>query len=503
MGKVTGFLEFERELPKKRAVEERVNDYKEIETLPSDIQSTTQAARCMDCGIPFCHNGCPLGNVIPEFNDAVYEKNWKLAYEILSSTNNFPEFTGRICPAPCEASCVLGINKPPVAIELIEKSIIEKAFELGYVTPKVPEKRTGKKVAVVGSGPAGLAASAQLNRAGHTVTLFERADQIGGLLRYGIPDFKLDKGTIDRRIAVMEAEGVVFKTNVNIGKDVTSDDLLNDFDAVVLTMGSTVPRDLKIPGRELKGIYPAMEFLSQQNKRVAGIERINDHRGAAYKNGELLATDKNVFVIGGGDTGSDCVGTSNRHGAKSVNQIELLPMPPKDRDSSTPWPNWPMMLRTSTSHEEGCERSWAINTKAFIGDENGNLKALQIVKLDWQTDPETGRMKMLEVEGSEEEVPCELALLAAGFLHPQQEGIVTDLELELDERGNIRANDYQSVTNEKVFAAGDCRRGQSLVVWAISEGREAARAVDKYLMGESLLEAKSLSMFNPAFSDVS
>ncbi len=503
MGKITGFLEFDRELPKKRAVEERIHDYKEIEPLPTETNANSQAARCMDCGIPFCHNGCPLGNVIPEFNDAVYDKNWKLAYEILTSTNNFPEFTGRICPAPCEASCVLGINKPPVAIEFIEKSIIEKAYELGLVQPKIPQKRTGKKVAVVGSGPAGLAASAQLNQAGHTVTLFERADQIGGLLRYGIPDFKLDKATIDRRIAVMKAEGVSFRTNVNIGKDITAEDLLNDFDAVVLTIGSTVPRDLKIPGRGLKGIYPAMEFLSQQNKRVAGIDRVKDHRGAEYQNGELLATDRNVFVIGGGDTGSDCVGTSNRHGARSVHQIELLPMPPKDRDASTPWPNWPMMLRTSTSHEEGCDRQWAINTKAFIGDEDGHLKALQIVKLDWQTDPVTGRMQMMEVAGSEEEVPCELALLAAGFLHPQPEGIVSDLDLELDERGNIRAVEYQSVSNEKVFAAGDCRRGQSLVVWAISEGREAARAVDKYLMGESLLEAKAISMFNPAFADVS
>lgn len=503
MGKITGFLEYDRELPKKRPVAERVKDYKEIEPLPTDEQATTQAARCMDCGIPFCHNGCPLGNVIPEFNDAVYDQNWKLAYEILNSTNNFPEFTGRICPAPCEASCVLGINKPPVAIELIEKAIIEKAYELGYVKPQIPSTRTGKKVAVIGSGPAGLAAAAQLNRAGHWVTVFERADQVGGLLRYGIPDFKLDKSVVSRRIAVMEEEGVVFKTGVNVGKDIASDDLLHDFDAVVLALGSTVPRDLKIPGRELKGIYPAMEFLSQQNKRVAGIDRIKDHRGEPYQNGEILATGKNVFVIGGGDTGSDCVGTSNRHGAKSVTQIELLPMPPQERDPSTPWPNWPMMLRTSTSHEEGCHREWAINTKAFIGDEEGNLKALRIVKLDWQKDPETGRMLMQEVPGTEEEIPCELALLAAGFLHPQHLGLVSDLELELDERGNIRTHDYQSVSNEKVFAAGDCRRGQSLVVWAISEGREAARAVDKYLMGESLLEAKSLSMFNPSFAQVS
>lgn len=501
MGKPTGFLEFDRELPKKRPIDERIHDYKEIETAHSEENSRNQAARCMDCGIPFCHNGCPLGNIIPEFNDAVYDNNWGLAYELLTSTNNFPEFTGRICPAPCEASCVLGINKPPVAIEFIEKSIIEKAFEMNLVKPSIPRKRTGKKVAIIGSGPAGLAASAQLNQAGHTVTLFERADQIGGLLRYGIPDFKLEKSVIDRRLAVMEQEGIEFKTNVEVGKNVHVDELLRDFDAVVLTTGSTVPRDLKIEGRQLKGVHYAMEFLSQQNKRVASIQTEIDHQGLGYKNGDLLATDKNVVVIGGGDTGSDCVGTSNRHGAKSITQIELLPMPPADRDSSTPWPNWPMMLRTSTSHEEGADRKWSINTKAFIGDEEGKLKALKIVKLDWQKDPETGRLSMQEVVGSETEIPCELALLAAGFLHPQQQGLLNDLGLEFDDRGNIRTNKYQSATNEKVFAAGDCRRGQSLVVWAISEGREAARAVDEYLMGESLLEAKAVSMLTPQFAN--
>lgn len=500
MGKPTGFLEFDRELPKKRPVEERIHDYKEIETAHSEETSRNQAARCMDCGIPFCHNGCPLGNIIPEFNDAVYDNNWALAYELLTSTNNFPEFTGRICPAPCEASCVLGINKPPVAIEFIEKSIIEKAFELDLVKPRIPKKRTGKKVAVIGSGPAGLAASAQLNQAGHTVTLFERADQIGGLLRYGIPDFKMEKKVIDRRLAVMQEEGIEFKTNVEVGKTLHVDELLRDFDAVVLTTGSTIPRDLKIEGRNLKGVHFAMEFLSQQNKRVAGIATEVDHQGQPYKNGDILATDKNVVVIGGGDTGSDCVGTSNRHGAKSVTQIELLPMPPKERDNSTPWPNWPMMLRTSTSHEEGADRKWSINTKAFIGDEEGNLKALKIVKLDWQKDPETGRFSMQEVPGSETEIPCELALLAAGFLHPQQNGLLNELGLEFDDRGNIMTHKYQSITNEKVFAAGDCRRGQSLVVWAISEGREAARAVDEYLMGESLLEAKSVSMLTPEFA---
>ncbi len=496
MGKPTGFLEFTRELPKKRDVATRVHDYKEIEQPFAEADSQKQAARCMDCGTPFCHSGCPLGNIIPEFNDAVYEQNWEYAWEILATTNNFPEFTGRICPAPCESACVLGINKPPVAIEFIEKSIAEVAFAKGYIKPLPPVKRTGKTVAVVGSGPAGLAAAAQLNKAGHTVTVFERADQIGGLLRYGIPDFKLEKWTIDRRLAVMEAEGITFRTSVNVGVDVKAKDLLGDFDLVMLTGGSTVPRDLPIPGRDLKGIYPAMEFLSQQNKRVAGLPVSVDHRGATYANGELLATGKNVVVIGGGDTGSDCVGTSNRHGAASVTQIELMPMPPKERADSTPWPHWPMMLRTSTSHEEGCDRHWSINTKAFIGDENGNLKALRLVDLDWKS--ENGRMQMVEKPDTERDVPCELALLAAGFLHPQHEGLLADLSLERDERGNVKTLNYQTVSNPKVFAAGDMRRGQSLVVWAISEGREAARAADLYLMGESLLEAKAVSLLATA-----
>lgn len=504
MGKPTGFLEFERKASLKRSIEDRKKDYQEVD-VPFDIKQTNeQAARCMDCGIPFCHSGCPLGNIIPEFNDAVYEQNWKLAYEILSSTNNFPEFTGRICPAPCESSCVLGINKPPVAIEYIEKSIIERAYQEGWVIPNAPSERTGKKVAVVGSGPAGMAAAAQLNKAGHTVTLFERADQIGGLLRYGIPDFKLNKDTIDRRIAVMEAEGVIFKTGVNVGKDISAIQLQRDFDAVVLTGGSTVPRDLTIPGRELKGIHFAMEFLSQQNKRVADMKGLKvshdvDHKGDGYLNGPLSAEGKNVFVIGGGDTGSDCVGTSNRHGAVSISQIEIMPMPPKERAESTPWPMWPMQLRTSTSHEEGCERGWSINTKEFVGDENGNLKAIKLVNIEWVRDNE--RMVMKEIPGTEKEVPCELALLAAGFLHPQHEGLLADLGVDIDQRGNVDAPKYQT-SNEKIFAAGDMRRGQSLVVWAISEGREAARAVDNYLMGESFLEAKSVSMISPEYLGV-
>ncbi|TAG51943.1 MAG: glutamate synthase subunit beta, partial [Runella slithyformis] len=376
-------------------------------------------------------------------------------------------------------------------------------YELGYVKPKTPAKRTGKKVAIIGSGPAGLATAAQLNYAGHWVTVFERADQIGGLLRYGIPDFKLEKNVVTRRVEVMTQEGIEFKTNVNVGSDIKADALLEDFDAVVLAMGSTVPRNLPIPGRDLKGVYFAMEFLSQQNKRVSGIDVAIDHQGKAYKHGEILATNKNVMVLGGGDTGSDCVGTSNRHGAASITQIEIMPMPPKERAESTPWPHWPMMLRTSTSHEEGCERKWSVNTKAFLGDENGNLRALQMVELDWQKDPETGRMAMREVAGSEREIPCELALLAAGFLNPQHEGLLNDLGVEFEERtNNIKAINYQSTTNPKVFAAGDCRRGQSLVVWAISEGREAARKVDEFLMGESLLEAKELSMFTPSFAHV-
>jgi glutamate synthase (NADPH) small chain len=500
MGKPTGFIEFGREASKKRDITERKQDYKEVEKPYDAVQTTTQAARCMDCGIPFCHNGCPLGNIIPEFNDAVYEQNWEYAYQLLSSTNNFPEFTGRICPAPCEASCVLGINKPAVAIEYIEKSIIETAFDKGYVVPKKSAKQTGKKIAVIGSGPSGMAAAAQLNYAGHTVTVFERADQVGGLVRYGIPDFKLEKWVVERRVKLMEKEGVTFKTNMNIGINLPADFLMEEFDAVVLCTGSTVPRNIPIAGRELKGVHYAMEFLSQQNKRVSGIEVEKDHRGINYKDGEIWATAKNVVVLGGGDTGSDCVGTSNRHGAASITQIELMPKPPKDRDTTTPWPHWPMMLRTSSSHEEGCERQWAINTKAFIGDENGNLKSLRIVNLDWQNDPDTGRMAMREVPGSEQDIPCELALIAAGFLHPKHEGLLDALGVEYDERGNVKTVNYQSTVNPKIFAAGDCRRGQSLVVWAISEGREAARKVDEFLMGESMLEAKEIGMLNPAFA---
>jgi glutamate synthase (NADPH/NADH) small chain len=478
MGKPTGFLETGRSLPEKRDVKERLRDYYEVEGDVNETLTNKQASRCMDCGVPFCHHGCPLGNNIPEFNDAVFQGNWKLAYEVLISTNNFPEFTGRICPAPCEASCVLGINKPAVTIEYIEKSIIEKAFADGLVTARIPVSRSGKKVAVVGSGPAGLAAAAQLNYAGHLVTVFERADEIGGLLRYGIPDFKLDKRVLTRRLELMKEEGVKFQVNANVGVNIKLKKLQEEFDAILLCGGSTIPRDLAIPGRNLKGVHFAMDFLTQQN------QRLSDKK---IKAEEIWATGKNVVVIGGGDTGSDCVGTSNRHKAKSVTQIEILTKPPTDRTPSMPWPNWPMILRTSSSHEEGCERQWSIVTKEFVGDDKGNLKGLKIVEVEWKV--KDGKSTFEEVKGSERELPCELALLAMGFLHPQRQGLLQQLGVDLDERGNVRCMNYQTSV-ESVFSAGDMRRGQSLVVWAISEGREAARAVDEFLSGTSLLEAK-------------
>ena len=441
-----------------------------------------QAARCMNCGIPFCHSGCPLGNIIPEFNDAVYKENWEEAYRILSSTNNFPEFTGRICPAPCESACVLGINKPAVTIEEIEKHIIEIAYAKGLVKPKVPLVRSGKTVAVIGSGPAGLAAAAQLNKAGHLVTVFERDDRAGGLLRYGIPDFKLEKWVVDRRIQIMEEEGVIFKYNTEVGKSIQANQLLADFDAVVLAGGSTIPRNLPVPGRELKGVYYAMQFLKQQNKRVSNIE-VQDE--------DIITSGKDVIVIGGGDTGSDCVGTSNRQGAKSIVQFELMPKPPVGRTESMPWPTYPMVLKTSSSHEEGCERSWGVNTKEFIGDEEGNLTGIRIVDVSWETDVFGRAIKFAEVEGSERILPAQRVFLAMGFVHPQKEGLLEQLGVELDERGNVRAQEGLYQTNvDKVFAAGDMRRGQSLVVWAISEGREAARRVDQFLSGYTALESK-------------
>ncbi|MGN6618199.1 MAG: glutamate synthase subunit beta [Ilyomonas sp.] len=495
MGKATGFLEFTRELPYKRSPQERVNDYREFVEMFTPEKLNQQASRCMDCGVPFCHSGCPLGNIIPEFNDAVYRKNWQEAYEILSATNNFPEFTGRICPAPCESACVLGINQPAVTIEEIERHIIEIAFEKGLVKAKKPNMRTGKRVAIVGSGPAGLAAAAQLNYAGHSVTVFERDDQPGGLLRYGIPDFKLEKWVIDRRVALLEEEGVVFRCNANVGVNVSLNDLLREYHSVVLAGGSTVPRDLPIAGRNLKGVYFAMQFLKQQNKRVGGLEAIAVENGYAEITTDIWATGKNVVVIGGGDTGSDCVGTSNRHKAASVTQFELLPMPPNDRTAFMPWPTYPMVLKTTSSHEEGANRHWAVATKEFIGDENGNLKALKVVDLEWKVTADGRPAQFVEIPGSEREMPCELALLAMGFVHPQHEGLINELEVELDERGNVKATEKSYQTNiPKIFSCGDMRRGQSLVVWAISEGRECARKVDEFLMGVSILESKDQNL---------
>jgi len=484
MGQQDGFLKFDRELPDSRSPKKRVEDFKEIYQPFPEVKTKKQAARCMDCGIPFCHSGCPLGNIIPEFNDAVYRENWEEAAEILYSTNNFPEFTGRICPAPCEASCVLGINKPPVAIEHIEKTIAEKAYELGYIKPNPPKERTGKKVAVIGSGPAGLAAADQLNKAGHWVTVFERESRIGGLLRYGIPDFKLEKQYVERRINIMDEEGVRFKVNAEVGKNINPDMLKDDFDSIVICTGSTVPRDLPIPGRELKGIHFAMDFLTMQNKEVAGDSIEN----------KISAEGKHVVVIGGGDTGSDCIGTSHRQHASSVLQLELMPKPPKNRGEIDPWPMWPMTLRTSSSHEEGGERKWGVLTKEFKGNEKGELTHIKLVDIEWVN--QSGRQSMQEIQGTERDVPCELALLAIGFTHPENH-LLDSLGVHKTQTGTVEANSYRTNV-ENIFTAGDARRGQSLVVWAISEGREAAREVDQYLMGKTELPAKDDSFFNVA-----
>lgn len=480
MGKPTGFLEFGRELPRKRPVAERINDNKEF-VLNKEFGEKIhdQAARCMDCGVPFCHYKCPIGNIIPEFNDAVYRKNWKEAWEILSSTNNFPEFTGRVCPSPCEMGCVAGIHGEPVTICNIEKTIAEKAYELGYAQPKAPVVRTGKKIAIVGSGPAGLAAAEQLNSAGHDVTVYERDEKPGGLLRFGIPDFKLSMPVIDRKIKMMEEAGVKFVTNAHIGVDYNAQQIRQDVDAMVLTGGSTVPRDLPIPGRDLKGVHFAMDFLAQNNRRA------ND----MLITGEAIhALDKQVVVIGGGDTGSDCVGTSNRHQAKSVTQVEIMPKPPVERPETQPWPEYPTILKTTTSHEEGCERQWNILTKEFIGNEDGELTALKIADIEWLPAAKGQRPEFKEVEGSERTIPCDMAFLAMGFLHPEHGGVLAQLDVKLDSRGNVKAKRFE--TNQTgVFSAGDMRTGQSLIVRCINEGRECAIAVDNYLMGSSSLES--------------
>jgi len=473
-----GFLKYTRETAPYRPVEERKRDWLEVHTHMPPERLQQQAARCMDYGVPFCHLGCPLGNIIPDWNDLVYRSKWHEALRRLHATNNFPEFTGRLCPAPCETACVLGINQPAVTIKQIEEHIIEYGFEKGWVQPEPPPVRTGKRVAVVGSGPAGLAAAQQLNRAGHWVTVFERADRIGGLLRYGIPDFKLDKKILDRRLQLMEAEGIDFQPGVNVGVDVTTKELLAAFDAVVLTGGSTIPRDLKVPGRNLKGIHFAMEYLTQQNRVNAG-----DHIPPEQR---ITAEGKRVAIIGGGDTGADCLGTVIRQGAKEVYQIELMPKPPLERDEITqPWPTYPMILRTSSAHEEGGIREWSINTKWFEGDEHGNVRRLHAVRLEWYTDS-SGRRQFREIPGSEFSLDVDLVLLAMGFLHPQHDGLLDSLGVEYDERGNVKTINY-ATSVPGVFAAGDMRRGQSLIVWAISEGREAAHYVDKYLMGRTYL----------------
>jgi glutamate synthase (NADPH/NADH) small chain len=443
----------------------------------------------MDCGLPFCHTGCPLGNVIPDFNDLVYRGDWERAIRVLHATNNFPEFTGRICPAPCEDACVLGISSSPVTIKNIELAIIERAFEEGFVKPEPPAHRTGKQIAIVGSGPAGLAAAQQLNRAGHLVTVFERADRIGGLLRYGIPDFKMEKHIIDRRLAIMEAEGIVFRPGVNVGYDVTGERLRREFDAIVLCGGSTRPRDLPVPGRELDGIHFAMEFLPQQNRRVAQDASPRRDRGWWFSRclRDIVATDKHVVIIGGGDTGSDCIGTSNRQRARSVTQFELLSRPPQGRPAQQPWPYYPMKLRTSSSHAEGCERQWSICTKRFNG-RNGRVTSLETVQVEWSTNG--SGQKMREVPGTERTWPADLVLLAMGFVGPETDGIIAQLGVAPDERGNVRADEHYQTSADGVFACGDMRRGQSLVVWAISEGREAARGVDLHLMGRTDLPAK-------------
>jgi glutamate synthase (NADPH/NADH) small chain len=473
MGKVTGFLEYERLSEENLPVANRVKNYKEFVLHLTDEQAKVQGARCMDCGIPFCTSGCPINNIIPDWNDLVYKQDWKSAIDVLHSTNNFPEFTGRVCPAPCEAACTLNINADAVGIKSIEHAIIDKAWENGWVVPKPAAKKTGKKVAVVGSGPAGLAAAQQLARAGHNVVVFEKETRIGGLLRYGIPDFKFEKSHIDRRIKQMEAEGVEFRVNHNVGDNVNAADLVKDYDAVVLSGGAEQPRDLPVTGREFDGVHFAMDFLRPQNKVVAG-DTIPD---------QILATGKHVVVIGGGDTGSDCVGTSNRHGAASVTQFELMPQPPAKENKELVWPNWPLKLRTSSSHEEGCDRDWSVTTKELIG-ENGKVAALKGARVEWKDG------KMTEVPGSEFTIKADLVLLAMGFVSPVQK-VLDAFGVEKDQRGNAKAttdgNGCYKTSKDKVFAAGDMRRGQSLVVWAIREGRQCARAVDEFLMGSSTL----------------
>ena len=477
MGKLGGFKEFKREDESNIIVKKRVRNYKEFTISLKEEALKHQGSRCMDCGIPFCHSGCPLGNLIPDFNDMVHKGEWQKASKILHATNNFPEFTGRLCPAPCEQACVLGIIDDPVSIENIEKNIVERAFSEGWILPEIPTKKTDKTVAIVGSGPAGLAAAQQLNRGGHSVTVFERDDAIGGLLRYGIPNFKLEKEIIDRRINILKAEGITFKTNINVGTNYDVKELAN-FDAIVLCGGATLRRSLPVKGIDNKGVVQAMDFLTQQTKQLFD----------SPVEGEIInAKDKHIIVIGGGDTGSDCVGTSNRHGAKSVTNFEIMPKPPVGRSETTPWPFWPLQLKTSSSHEEGCDRNWLINTKEFIGNDQGEITALITVEVEWLIEPGK-RPQLIEKPDSEKTWPCDLALLALGFTGPEAT-LSEQLGLELDARSNYKATNYQTNVPH-IFTAGDMRRGQSLIVWAISEGREAAREVDIFLMGASNLPTK-------------
>jgi glutamate synthase (NADPH/NADH) small chain len=470
MGKATGFMEYAREVPARRPVAERVNDFLEVYQDFPEQKLRLQGARCMDCGVPFCHTGCPLNNVIPDWNDLVYRDRWKEAIRALHSTNNFPEFTGRVCPAPCEAACVLGISSPPVTIKNIEQAIIEHAFREGWIHPEPPSHRSGKRVAIVGSGPAGLAAAQQLNRAGHSVTVFEKADRIGGLLRYGIPDFKLEKRILERRLEQMAREGVVFKTQQHVGRNVPAEDLRRDFDALLLAGGAESPRDLAVPGRELEGIHFAMEYLPQQNRRMAG-DAVAE---------QILATHKRLVIIGGGDTGADCLGTAHRQKPASVHQLEILPLPPLERSPNTPWPLWPLQLRTESAHEEGGIREWAVATTRFSGDHNGRVKQLHAIRVGPPP-------KFEAISGTDFALEADLVLIAMGFLGPVKNGMLETLGVKLDTRGNVETDANHMTSVPGVFAAGDMRRGQSLVVWAISEGRQAARGIDKYLMGETRL----------------
>lgn len=482
MGKLRGFMEYDRIKEPVVTPKKRIKNYKEFTIAPKDDELLEQGGRCMDCGVPFCHSGCPLGNLIPDFNDAVHKNEWQKALNILHSTNNFPEFTGRLCPAPCEEACVLGIISPPVSIELIEKYIVERGFSEGWIKPQPPDSRTGKSIAVIGSGPAGLAAAQQLNRAGHTVTVFERDNKIGGLLRYGIPDFKMEKNIIDRRLKILEAEGIIFKCNVEVGKTIETENIEKEFDAVLLCTGASIKRELPIPGADLNGVTQAMDFLPHNNKAVDG-----QHS----RDPKFLAKDKNVIVIGGGDTGSDCIGTSNRQGAKSVTNFEIMPKPADGRTEDNPWPYWPFKLKTSSSHEEGSHREWSILTKEFVGDEKGNLIGLKTVEVEWKKIPGE-RPQLTEIISSEKEWPCELALLALGFTGPEK-SLPEQFGLTFDPRGNVKGEKQYQTNRPNIFTAGDARRGQSLIVWAISEGREAAHQIDTYLMGSSDLPLKNMA----------